>query len=260
VLQFKPKEGAITSLRSGQLIVDERTAKDAKVHVGDHVRIQLPRGGEESSTVVGVTAQTNVNTGFIMPITEARARFRSAQPIQAYAKVKPGVSVDTAKREIDTILVDSPEVNVSTRAEYVSSNSSTFDIILNAVQVLLLVAMAISVLGVINTLVLSVIERTREIGMLRAIGLRRSQTMRMITVESMVISLFGTLLGLVLGAGLGAAIVVALKQALGFGEVTMPWVQMAIYLVASLFVGVLAAALPAIRAARLDVLGAIAYE
>jgi putative ABC transport system permease protein len=260
VLQFKPKDGDITSLRSGQLIVDERTAKDAKLHVGDQVRVQLPKGGEQLSTLVGITTQTNVNSGYIMPITDARARFRTPQPIQAYAKVKPGVSVDTAKHEIDGILANSPEVNVSTRAEYVSSNSSTFDIILNAVQVLLLVAMAISVLGVINTLVLSVIERTRELGMLRAIGLRRSQTMRMITVESMVISLFGTLLGLVLGAGLGAAIVVALKDALGFGEVTLPWARMAMYLVASLIVGVVAAVLPAIRAARLNVLGAIAYE
>lgn len=261
VLQFQHKDGDITSLRSGQLIVDERTAKDAKVRVGDQVRIQLAKGGEQSSTVVGITAQTNVNNGFIMPIDDARARFRSAQAIQAYAQVRAGASVDATKREIDTILTDSPEVTVATRAEFVSNNSaSTFDFILNAVQVLLLVAMAISVLGVINTLVLSVIERTRELGMLRAIGLRRSQTMRMITVESMVISLFGTLLGLALGAGLGAAIVVALKNALGFGEVTLPWTQMAVYLVASLFVGVLAAVLPAIRAARLNVLGAIAYE
>ena len=81
------------------------------------------------------------------------------------------------------------------------------------VQVLLLIALAISVLGVINTLLLSVIERTRELGMLRAIGLRRGQTWRMVTTESVVITFFGTVLGLVVGAGLGAAIVTALKTA-----------------------------------------------
>jgi putative ABC transport system permease protein len=261
VLETKAKSGSIETLNPGQVIVDERTAKDAKVHAGDQIRIQLPKGGERTATVVGITTETNVNNGFILPIEDARQGFRSAQPIQAYAKLKTGASIGAAKKQVESILSDSAEVTVSTRAEYVNNNSTkTFDFILNAVQVLLLVAMAISVLGVINTLVLSVIERTRELGMLRAIGLRRSQTMRMITVESVVISLFGTLLGLALGAGLGAAIVVALKDAIGFGEVSLPWTLMITYLVASLFVGVLAAVLPAIRAARLNVLGAIAYE
>jgi putative ABC transport system permease protein len=115
------------------------------------------------------------------------------------------------------------------------------------------------VLGIINTLALSVIERTRELGLLRAVGLRRSQTMRMITVESVVISVFGALLGLVVGIGLGAAVVQALKDE-GFTDLALPWGQMITYLVLSAFIGVVAAILPAIRAARLNVLNAISYE
>ena len=120
-------------------------------------------------------------------------------------------------------------------------------------------AAVIAVLGIVNTLVLSVLERTRELGMLRAIGLRRMQTARMVTVESVVISLFGALLGLAVGGGLGAAVVHALKDK-GFSDLAFPWGLMVAYLVAGAFVGVVAALIPAWRAARLNVLGAIAYE
>jgi putative ABC transport system permease protein len=122
------------------------------------------------------------------------------------------------------------------------------------------VAIVISVLGVVNTLLLSVFERTRELGVLRAIGLRRSQTARMVTVESMVIALFGTILGLGLGVGIGAAVVRALREVIGFGDLSLPWLLMIVYLVAAVIIGAFAAILPAIRAARLNVLNAIAYE
>jgi putative ABC transport system permease protein len=131
--------------------------------------------------------------------------------------------------------------------------------VLLIVQILLAVAMLIAVLGIVNTLVLSTLERTRELGMLRAIGLRRGQVMRMITVESVVISLFGALLGIAVGAGLGAAVVRALKDK-GFAALALPWQLMATYLVAAAVVGVVAAIIPAVRAARLNVLQAIAHD
>src|SRR6185437_4777214 len=242
------------------LIVDRKTADDNKLKVGDQVKIALTKTGEKSYTLVGITAPTNIGNGFTISDTDAQAGFRFAKPIQAYVKVKDGADVNAVKTEISDVIKNNPEVNVQTREEYIGTSTQFFDILLYAVQVLLLVALAISVLGVINTLVLSVIERTRELGMLRAIGLRRSQTMRMVTTESVVIVLFGTLLGLVVGGGLGTAVVQALKQAVGFGDVSLPWGLMLTYLVAALFVGVFAAIIPAVRAARLNVLGAIAYE
>ncbi len=119
---------------------------------------------------------------------------------------------------------------MQTRQEYVGTSTQFFDVLLPRCRSCSWSPWRSSVLGVINTLVLSVIERTREIGMLRAIGLRRSQTMRMVTTESVVIVLFGTLLGLVVGGGLGAAIVRALKDAVGFGDVSLPWGLMVTYL------------------------------
>ena len=117
----------------------------------------------------------------------------------------------------------------------------------------------IAVLGVVNTLALSVLERTRELGLLRAIGLGRAQTMRMVTVEAVVISVFGALLGVVVGAGLGAAVVRALDGE-GITDLVLPWTNMGLYLGLAAVVGVLAAVLPSIKAARLNVLAAIAHE
>ena len=111
----------------------------------------------------------------------------------------------------------------------------------------------------VNTLALSALERTRELGLLRAVGLGRAQTMRMVTVEAIVISVFGAVLGMVVGIGLGAATVRALRDQ-GITTLALPWSQLVTYLILAAIVGVVAAVLPSIRAARVNVLEAIAYE
>jgi putative ABC transport system permease protein len=261
-LKREATSGSIDSLGRGQVLVDETTAKSAKVSVGQAVRIQLPKGAERSFTVVGITGRSDVNAGWVISWADANEAFRVPQPVQAYIDVRAGTSTADAKRSVERIVADEPEVTVQTRKEFVGQSTQIYDIFLTVVQVLLLVAMAISVLGVINTLVLSVLERTRELGMLRAIGLRRSQTMRMITVESMVVTLFGTVLGLAVGLLLGAATVTALREAIDFDDlaVRLPFLLIGVYLVASVLVGVVAAVIPSVRAARLNVLNAIAYE
>jgi len=257
-LEIRPGSGDIGSVDPGEVVVDYDTAKNRKLAVGDRVTLTLPKG-ERTFTLVGITAKSQVNQGYVISLSDARDLFRSAAPNQAYLKLASGASVTAVKQKVDDLLADSPEVTVQTRDEFVSSQTFFFDFLLYAVQVLLLVAIAISVLGIINTLVLSVLERTRELGMLRAIGLRRSQTMRMITVESVVISLFGTILGLAVGLGRGLAVVDALRDQ-GITETALPWGLMGLYLFAAVIIGVGAAVIPAIRAARLNVLNAIAYE
>jgi putative ABC transport system permease protein len=168
--------------------------------------------------------------------------------------------VAAAKDAVNDVVKDNPQVTAYTKDEYVKTNQQGFDIALVIVQVLLLIALFISILGVINTLLLSVIERTRELGMLRAVGLRRSQTWLMVTTESVVITVFGTVLGLAVGVGLGAAVMTALKDVLGFGGVTLPWGLIVVYFFASMIVGGIAGLIPSLRAVRLNVLGAIAYE
>ena len=124
---------------------------------------------------------------------------------------------------------------------------------------LLALAVLIAALGIVNTLALSVIERTREIGLLRAVGMGRRQVRRMVRLESVVIAIFGTLLGLVLGVALGSALVTALSGE-GIDQLVVPYGQLVIYLVVGALIGVLAAVWPARRAARLDILGAITTE
>ncbi len=169
------------------------------------------------------------------------------------------MSAADVQKRVEPLLADNPEIIVQDRSEFVKQTTAQFDTVLLMIQILLALAILIAVLGVINTLALSVIERTRELGLLRAIGMRRSQVMRMITVESVVISVFGAVLGLAVGVALG----VGRAGVEGPGhleQIVFPWMKMVQYLVVAAFVGVIAAILPAIRAARLNVLDAIAYE
>lgn len=260
VLKLQAAQGRIDRIDSGEFVVDEKTAKDRKYTLGSTVQVTFTKGGTKTLTLVGITKSNAGSNGITVSQADAQAGFAFPQPIQAFVKVKDGVAVKDAKAAVGAVVKNNPEVDVLTKKEYAGNSQLVFTAILIIVQILLTAALAISVLGVINTLLLSVIERTRELGMLRAIGLRRGQTWLMVTIESVVITVFGTVLGLAVGAGLGSAIVTALKRVVGFGAVTMPWGTMVLYLVGAVIVGVIAGIIPAIRAARLNVLNAIAYE
>ncbi|MEQ4303502.1 ABC transporter permease [Plantactinospora sp. B6F1] len=258
IYRATPTAGSIDSLAPGQLVVDSKTAEDRGLSVGETLPVQLSRGETRTYTVVGIYAESDLFGGFVLPATAA-ADFAVPQPTQAYLKLAPGASVDQVLPQVETLLADSPEVSVADRADFIEQQTSQLDGLLAMIQILLALAIVIAVLGIVNTLALSVLERTRELGLLRAIGLRRGQTMRMITVEAVVISVFGALLGIAVGTGLGAAVVRALRED-GITDLVLPWTEMAVFLGLAAVVGVVAAVLPAIRAARLNVLGAIAHE
>ncbi|AVT38110.1 ABC transporter permease [Plantactinospora sp. BB1] len=258
IYRATPTAGSIDSLGPGQLLVDSETAKDRGLSVGDTLPVQLSRGDARNYTVSGIYAESELFGGFVVPASAA-ADFAVPQPTQAYLKLAPGASVDQVMPSVETLLADSPEVSVADRADFIEQQTGQLDGLLTMIQILLALAIVIAVLGIVNTLALSVLERTRELGLLRAIGLRRGQTMRMITVEAVVISVFGALLGVVVGTGLGAAVVRALRED-GITDLVLPWTEMGVFLGLAAVVGVVAAVLPAIRAARLNVLGAIAHE
>ena len=250
--------GSIGSIADGQVIVDETTATDERLSVGSPVTVQLVRGDPIHLTLSGIYAKSDLLQGFVVPLSETK-NFTQPQPSTGFIQVEPGASIRTIRSQVDTLLKDSPEVSVGDRSEFIAQQTAAVDQVLLMVQILLALAILIAVLGVINTLALSVLERTRELGLLRAVGLSRAQTMRMVTVEAIVISVFGALLGLAVGVGLGAAVVQALHDQ-GITDLALPWSQMITYLILAGFVGVVAAVLPAIRAARTNVLQAIAYE
>ncbi|MEU8370428.1 ABC transporter permease [Micromonospora tulbaghiae] len=254
----KATAGDISKLAPDQMLVSSDTAKARNLTVGSTVPVQLSRGDARTYTVSGIYESSQLTNPVTLP-PQAAADFAIPQPIQGFLQLAPGTSVDAVQPQIERLLADSPEVSVADRAGFIEQQTGQLDSLLQMIQILLALAIVIAVLGIINTLALSVLERTRELGLLRAIGLRRAQTMRMITVEAVVISIFGALLGVVVGTGLGAAVVEALKDE-GITDLVLPWGQMVTFLILAAVIGVVAAVLPAIRAARINVLGAIAHD
>ena len=157
-------------------------------------------------------------------------------------------------------MADYPGVTVGDMSTFLKQFNQIFDFLLNAITFLLGIALIIALLGILNTLLLSIVERTRELGLVRAVGLSRGGIVRMVGVESILISVFGCLLGLVVGVGTGIAFCEALIRNEFMTSVVLPWQNLAIYAVGAIVFGVLAAVIPAWRAARLNVLEAIAYE
>ncbi|MGR6320315.1 ABC transporter permease [Micromonospora soli] len=254
----KPTAGDISRLGPDQMLLSSDTAKSRKVSVGSAMTVQLSRGDARSYTVSGIYESSQLTNPVVLP-PQAASDFAIPQPIQGFVQLAPGARVADVQPQVERLLADSPEVSVADRDAFIKQQTSQLDGLLTMIQILLALAIVIAVLGIINTLALSVLERTRELGLLRAIGLRRAQTMRMITVEAVVISIFGALLGVAVGTGLGAAVVRALKDE-GITDLVLPWGQMGTFLILAAIVGVVAAVLPAIRAARINVLGAIAHD
>jgi len=258
ITSLKPTQGVMSTLGPDGAVLDADTAREAGVSLGQQVTMQFSRGGPHQLTITGIYAANDAIAGWMVSSALA-TDFAIPQPVQGFIKVRDGTPVADVRTQVAAFLADSPEVSVGDRSEFLAQQTGQLDSVLDMIQILLALAILIAVLGIVNTLALSVLERTRELGLLRAVGLRRGQTMRMVTVEAVVISVFGALLGVVVGAGLGTAVVRALNSE-GITELALPWAQMSTYLGLAALVGVLAAVLPAVRAARVNVLTAIAYE
>ncbi len=240
-------------------MVADDFASARKLTVGDPVQITTQNAGAGTFTIIGIYKKLTLLPGPVMSVEDARADFRIPQPTFGYISVRDGTDTQIVQRRVEQLLSDNPEIGVLNQSSFVQQRAGQIDTFVTMLYVLLGLALVIAVLGIVNTLALSVLERTREIGVLRAVGATRSQIARMVTVESIVISLFGALLGTLVGSALGVAVVRALKNAF-IPTLSIPWTRMAFFLIPALLAGLLAATIPAARAARTNLLRAIAYE
>jgi ABC-type antimicrobial peptide transport system permease subunit len=181
----------------------------------------------------------------------------SPRNLYSFVQVRGG-QTDANFQALERRLADFPNAKVATREDFIDNQISGLSSVLNILYVLLALSVVVSLFGIVNTLVLTVFERTREIGMLRAIGMTRRQVRRMVRHESVITSLIGAALGLPLGVLLAGAVTHALsKYGIAF---SLPVGSLVVFFVAAILVGIVAAIFPARRAARLNVLQALQYE
>ncbi len=254
-------EGSLTDLRDGTMLISDSRAEDDGLAVGDEVTMTFPTGKQDLE-VVGIY-QTDNNTVLFYPFTTTLDTLADAGFPEAdnYLLISTEEGADTAavQRTLEQQTAELPTVTVKDQAGFAEEQRAPIDQLLLLIYALLGLALVIAVLGIVNTLALSVIERTREVGLLRAIGLGRGQLRRMIRLEAIVIAVLGAVLGVGMGIVFGLALMTSLADE-GLEVITVPGWQLAGYVLAAGFVGVLAAVFPARRAARLDVLQAIATE
>lgn len=257
------RSGSLNSLDRGEVLLSETTAKDNGWTTGTRLTGAVGGLANQPLVVGGVykDLQSFQGVGAIVGPALYEKAVPAAQRFatNVFVRAEPGADLAALRTSLVDLVKPYLVVSVEDGEEFRSSAAAGINIILNLLYVLLLFSVVIAVLGIVNTLALSVFERTREIGLLRAVGLRRRQLSGMITIEAVTTALFGAILGTALGVGLGIALQRGLKSQ-GLEALAIPWSTIVVVLVASAVVGVLAAILPAIRATRLDILKAIATE
>ncbi|MGA4843372.1 ABC transporter permease [Streptomyces sp. G45] len=256
--------GSARALAPGNLAMDEEYAKEHGVRVGSVLPVRFPRGRTAQLTVTALTDQEGatgpgLEGGLFMGLGTLEKYAPGGQDSAVYVNAAPGTGADALRDRLERALDPYPQVQVNDKAGYKKLIREQIAVLLYLVYALLGLAIVIAVLGVVNTLALSVVERTREVGLLRAIGLARRQLRRMIRLESVVIAVFGAVLGLALGLVWGVSMQQVL-QLQGLTAFAVPWSTVVTVVVGSVVVGIVAALLPALRASRMNVLEAIAHE
>jgi putative ABC transport system permease protein len=249
--------------RPDSMSVHEKFAKDHGIRLGSTVGVAFKDGSTGRLTVRAITSSDAViDSGAMYTSIETLSKYVPAEKMPLdmllFASAKDGQQ-DAAYKSLKSALHDYPQYTVRDQTDYKEALKDQIGQLLNMIYGLLALAIIVAILGVVNTLALSVVERTREIGLMRAIGLSRRQLRRMIRMESVVIALFGALLGLGLGMGWGATAqqLLALE---GLTVLEIPWPTIIGVFVGSAFVGLFAALVPAFRAGRMNVLNANATE
>ena len=264
VIDFKFQGPAPTVVGHGDVLVSKLEADSYGLHVGDPLVITFPRLGPTQLRVTGIYETRRFSVAFPIDFLVANAVYDAGfggapQDTLLYVGTAPGRGTEVARRLARDLAEPFPNVDVQTRAEYGASREDFLNQFLNIFVALLLLSELIAVLGIVNTLMLSVHERTRELGLLRTVGTSRRQVWGMVSGESVIIAVLGCVVGIGVGLlwGWGVMAVVGDRFSDGF---VVPVSDLLWFVVASVVAGFVAALFPAWHASRLDVLEAIAHE
>jgi putative ABC transport system permease protein len=248
----------ISRLGAHGAFVQDSFAKTHHLSIGSPLSLTAPTGKSVSLHVLGVFKPPTGGSPF-GPVTISDATwdsiYDSPQNIYSFVRMRGG-ETDANKAALERQLQTFPDAKVQTKQQFIDNQISGLNAILNVLYVLLALSVVVSLFGIVNTLVLTVFERTRELGMLRAVGMTRRQVRRMIRAESVITALMGGVIGIVLGLVLGGL----LAARIDFIVFALPWGQVIVFAVAAVVVGLLAAIFPARRAGKLNVLEALQYE
>ncbi|MQY16594.1 hypothetical protein SRB5_67960 [Streptomyces sp. RB5] len=250
-------EGSFAGLAGDKAIVDTHTAEREGWRLGDSIALTWRDGTPGKLTISGLYQDNQMISGIMLDNAVLSPHLDHPADMMVFVSVKDGVG-QASKDSLEAALGDNPAIRVMDEGDVSDEISGVFTMMLNILYALLGMAVIVAVLGVINTLAMSVFERSQEIGMLRAVGLDRRGVKRMVRLESLTISLFGGVLGIVLGVFLGWAAGELIVNA-GVPTYThvLPWGRLGLFLALAALVGVIAALWPARRAAKLNMLAAI---
>jgi putative ABC transport system permease protein len=263
VLDLDIRAGGAQGLATGGMLLSQDEAEHYGVGPGDRLQLIYPLSGPVEVPISGVYARKQFTGGYPVPlgvvsITSEEQNFGGVQQdTLVYVKAKPGQSAAARHQMEGAVGSDCPNVQIDSRTGFQDMQEGTVDQFVAGLVALLVLSEIIAVLGIINTLLLSVYERTRELGLLRVVGMSRVQVRRMVRGESIIIAVIGCIVGLGLGIFWGWTFTTALREQ-GLDQFDVPPLQIAVFLVFSVIAGMVAAWVPAWRASRLDVLEAIA--
>jgi putative ABC transport system permease protein len=248
----------LAQLGPGKAVVEEQFAKSHHLSPGDTFQVTGTNGRHLTLTELGQYKDPVLFAGYAVSPTTFGELSVNPQPSVVLVRYSPGAPAAATDAGVKAALRKFPDAKVQTIAEYKDSVSASINAFLYFVYALLAVSVIISLVGIVNTLALSVFERTREIGMLRAVGTTRRQIRRMVRYESVITAVIGGILGAVLGIVVAWIVTVGLSdQGIVF---SVPVGQVIVAVIVAAITGILAAVLPARRAARLNVLQALQYE
>ena len=260
VMDIDIRRGKLAEFVPGTMMISDRIAKDRGWQVGQRIGMEFPRTGTQQIEIVAVYHDDALfNSGYILTLDDFSENATNNLDYLVLAKRADGVTDDAARAAVDPIINEYPGVELQDQTEFKEQVAGQIDQLLAMVFVLLLLAVVIAVIGIINTLALSVFERTRELGLLRAVGMGRRQVRRMIRWESIIIAVLGAVLGLGVGAFFGWAAVSAMKD-VGVDRLDFPAARLVSFVLFAMLAGTVAAIFPARRATRLNVLEAIAHQ